>query len=254
MLNSRYRKGFTLIELLVVIAIIAILAAILFPVFSSAKARAKVVTCNSNMKQLGLAMQLYMGDWGSFPDQTSVGIAYGTPDSNGHGSYSDALGTSWIVQFEHRYLDANGNPAGMGKVLRPYVKSLRIFKCPCEWTQKTTWTMSPKEASSYYIKLAFNYNANYYRHPISSSTVLCPTRAAMVYEEGWHSGLYPLLWDADHWSQVVNPPPTYTINCIFLDSHVGKVNIRLASYHQYDTNWYQVGNGWDLSKGARDIQ
>ncbi|MES1227483.1 MAG: prepilin-type N-terminal cleavage/methylation domain-containing protein, partial [Armatimonadota bacterium] len=55
------RKAFTLIELLVVIAIIAILAAILFPVFAQAKEAAKATTCLSNTKQLGTAVQLYLG-------------------------------------------------------------------------------------------------------------------------------------------------------------------------------------------------
>lgn len=56
------RRGFTLIELLVVIAIIAILAAILFPVFAQAKAAAKQTACLSNLKQLGLAVVMYQGD------------------------------------------------------------------------------------------------------------------------------------------------------------------------------------------------
>lgn len=59
---NRSKQGFTLIELLVVIAVIAILAAILFPVFGSAKKRAYQATCNSNMKQIGLAMLMYIQD------------------------------------------------------------------------------------------------------------------------------------------------------------------------------------------------
>lgn len=66
------RKGFTLIELLVVIAIIAVLAAILFPVFAKARRAAQASTCESNMKQIGNAIKMYMTDWeDTFPTNHS---------------------------------------------------------------------------------------------------------------------------------------------------------------------------------------
>jgi len=57
------RRGFTLIELLVVIAIIAILAAILFPVFAQAREKARQTTCASNLHQVGQALLMYTGDY-----------------------------------------------------------------------------------------------------------------------------------------------------------------------------------------------
>src|SRR3990172_7506145 len=60
---ERRKKGFTLIELLVVIAIIAILAAILFPVFSAAREKARQTSCLSNLKEIHLALLIYAGDW-----------------------------------------------------------------------------------------------------------------------------------------------------------------------------------------------
>lgn len=64
MQKIRNGKGFTLIELLVVIAIIAILAAILFPIFASARARARDISCLSNLRQIGIAFRNYNSDWG----------------------------------------------------------------------------------------------------------------------------------------------------------------------------------------------
>src|ERR1051325_9083505 len=60
---GRTKHGFTLIELLVVIAIIAILAAILFPVFAQAREKARAISCLSNIKQLGLAAAMYRQDY-----------------------------------------------------------------------------------------------------------------------------------------------------------------------------------------------
>ena len=60
--------GFTLVELLVVLAILGVLAALLLPVFSAARRSARMVTCVSNLRQIGLALQLYHGDWGRMPN------------------------------------------------------------------------------------------------------------------------------------------------------------------------------------------
>lgn len=92
---SRSKKGFTLIELLVVIAIIAILAAILFPVFAKAREKARQATCQSNLKQIGLAFLSYAQD-----NDESLPMIY-----PGHGVFP-ALATM------------------------PYIKNQQIWKCP----------------------------------------------------------------------------------------------------------------------------
>lgn len=86
------RKGFTLIELLVVIAIIAILAAILFPVFAQAREKARAITCLSNMKQISLAYIMYSQD----------------ADEEGPGGYATAAnGSGWATQ-EFAYVKSTG--------------------------------------------------------------------------------------------------------------------------------------------------
>ncbi len=96
-------SGFTLIELLVVIAIIAILAAILFPVFASAREKARQTTCESNMKQLGLAILQYTQDFDEvFPAGGNSNSLYNGGDPSGN----------WIL------------------TVSPYVKSINTFMCP----------------------------------------------------------------------------------------------------------------------------
>jgi prepilin-type N-terminal cleavage/methylation domain-containing protein len=256
--RKRSKAGFTLIELLVVIAIIAILAAILFPVFARARQRAKDATCKSNMRQLAFAVEQYLSDWnGCFPDQTSVGIRYQNP-------YSNALGGRWIQEFSHRYRDANGQPAGVAKALWPYVKSLAVFKCPLEWKDQKKQQMQgivwlPYDvATSYYFKHALNYYANFYERPIKQSAVAYPSKTCLFYEEAWHyDAANPLLWN--------QPKTTDTkrVNAVFLDCHVGHIDIPYNSSSGYDGNWYYYDDTmtdpsrpqhvWDVSKGARDV-
>jgi len=104
------RRGFTLIELLVVIAIIAILAAILFPVFAKAREAARKTACINNLKQIGIAVMAYTQDY----DET---YPY---DSFGIGGNTAALANPGPA------LDVNHWP---GRV-QPYIKNTKIFQCP----------------------------------------------------------------------------------------------------------------------------
>ena len=98
------RRGFTLIELLVVIAIIAILAAILFPVFARAREKARQTSCLSNLKQIGLALNMYAGDY----DERLPMMYYGHMDSGNYAEYG----------FNFREL------------LVPYIQNEQIWLCP----------------------------------------------------------------------------------------------------------------------------
>ena len=100
-------KGFTLIELLVVIAIIAILAAILFPVFAKAREKARQASCQSNEKQIGLAILQYVQD----NDETYPVM------------FTPGNGAGYVSWTEPVY---------------PYVKSVQVYKCPDQTQTGTT--------------------------------------------------------------------------------------------------------------------
>lgn len=98
-MKRRSLSGFTLIELLVVIAIIAILAAILFPVFAQAREKARQSSCASNMKQMGLAVIQYAQDYDE--------------------SYPNGLQSGWYA-------------ASWAYNVQPYIKSVDVFRCPSD--------------------------------------------------------------------------------------------------------------------------
>src|SRR5947208_17195588 len=81
----KVRRGFTLIELLVVIAIIAILAAILFPVFAQAREKARQASCTSNLKQIGLAFRMYIQDYDERTPQNNPRSTGAFPAGDTHG-------------------------------------------------------------------------------------------------------------------------------------------------------------------------
>ena len=116
------RRAFTLIELLVVIAIIAILAAILFPVFAQAREKARAISCLSNLKQVGIGLMMYTQDY----DETYPIAAWqkvtGT-GSNGRPTYAPTTTATctWAA------------------ILQPYIKSGGIFQCPSD-SRPTTVT------------------------------------------------------------------------------------------------------------------
>jgi len=146
------QRGFTLIELLVVIAIIAILAAILFPVFAQAREQARKTTCLNHAKQIGIGLAMYRQDWdgggpnGGWPITTTGQLNTHSPTSKYH--------EDW--QF----------------TLQPYVKNAQMFRCPSD---KIPYLDRP-------ISYLYNNNLNSGHLPVREAQVENSSDVVVIWE------------------------------------------------------------------------
>ena len=149
-ITRKYPSGFTLIELLVVIAIIAILAAILFPVFAQAREKGRQTVCVSGERQMGLALIQYVQDYdGAFP--------------NGLNYNSIWAGQGWAGQCF------------------PYVRSAALYRCPSDLSVSD----SPSDAA-----VSYAYNINFVNeeyddaipYGVSESELTAPSRSVLLVE------------------------------------------------------------------------
>jgi prepilin-type N-terminal cleavage/methylation domain-containing protein/prepilin-type processing-associated H-X9-DG protein len=186
------RRGFTLIELLVVIAIIAILAAILFPVFAKAREKARQSSCLNNMKQMGTALMTYMQDYDECFFCTG-GYAWDLPTwPNGSTSQGN-----WIVR------------------LYPYVKSIQVFNCP---SAQFAW----KGESTSSIKYGANQEFMNTLPPYSLADVVYPAQT-LAFADSEGSGSYTIF------RAYFNSPPSAPR---WMDNrHNGGANIAFCDGH-----------------------
>jgi prepilin-type N-terminal cleavage/methylation domain-containing protein len=145
-------KGFTLIELLVVIAIIAILAAILFPVFAKAREKARQASCASNLRQLGIAIMMYAQDYAGEDGEKLPCVCLG---EDGSCNVSDAPNVDCPFSYWYTFRP----------VLVPYLSSKSIntcWNCPSAASQNAKYGVNDASTwsrSTYYIcTIGINYN------------------------------------------------------------------------------------------------
>ena len=247
---SRRSRGFTLIELLVVIAIIAILASILFPVFARAREAARSTSCVSNLKQLGVAFQMYTQDYDEsvFPLYFNGAAGVTNPDNQG------AWRWFWVLQ--------------------PYVKNLEIRKCPSDKNDPNGYYNASDPFYGYYVGMfmSYGYNVEYFApnangtpggappsRPISLAAIGSPADTVAFAEStystaggaggadlAFHNGFYRVL-PPSRWTG--SSPLTKTSFGYVWPRHHEKANVLWADGHVKPTSIDRLRDEtlWDLN-------
>lgn len=247
-------RGFTLIELLVVIAIIAILAAILFPVFMNAREKARQTACISNMNQLSKAFRMYLDDSnGQYPLLGNLDVFAKQGENN--------PGGAWIW-FDGRWVDTGGfhynnpnvpwgwkaNPA-KGSIWKYTNRTRNLFVCPSDkHSRLRNWTRYGGFGLSYTVNNNIG-SADYgdtlsSNSPAMESDIVRPTKTVLMADQGDGSltthppvvtamkaaGLPPRTpcYDGNWrwWEHGPSPVHCGGENWVFCDGHVRWLNLR----------------------------
>lgn len=227
--TKKRHSAFTLIELLVVISIIAILASILFPVFARARENARRASCQSNLKQIGLSLQMYIQD---YDGRVPICVDNTTPTP------TDDSGYWWVT-------------------LHKYTKNDQIFVCP-SWRATTTPTglqsfEVPPDANKpflhYGIVGTYMWNETMDGSPemrltgtSSDGTSYGPSQVIAV-SEGFNGSQ---VWKPEHVTPLNNPEDRMRYfhmdgaNVAYADGHVKWLknsNMKRRLWAPYDTAW-----------------
>lgn len=253
------RRGFTLIELLIVIAIVALLAAILFPVFSRARENARRASCASNMQQMGLGIMQYAQDY----DEVMVpGWLDGDCYAGGGHNATNALGCT----NNFKWMD----------LINPYTRSEQIFNDPSAYSTHARYKYTNSSNYGHYVaNVAFkgpdngydtlNSPFSHYREtapgtylrnsPVSLAKFQAPSTTVMVLDSrpGGQQLPYAMTWDTA--AAVVtlrqigadsNDTPSrtwvYTASscCAITERHLGTINVLWADGHVKAVNMDRI--------------
>jgi len=215
-------RGFTLIELLVVIAIIAILAAMLFPVFANSREKARQASCQSNLKQIGLAFEMYKSDFDS-----------------------DYMHCRYDVLLNDPYLPGNQIYYSWAQVIQPYLHNWQILFCPTLKEQDVLGNNNTVRLFSYGRNSGYFNGAKAALYDVDDSGIAQPAQTILLMDSGlcnrpgpayiaWPgSGAAAVDWDAQPLTYAPQDVHNGGCNYLFYDGHVkwGRRNSFSASYY-----------------------
>jgi prepilin-type N-terminal cleavage/methylation domain-containing protein/prepilin-type processing-associated H-X9-DG protein len=240
--RPRQKRGFTLIELLVVIAIIAILAAILFPVFAQAREKARQSTCLSNFKQIGLGVMMYLQDW----DETSpLSRVFPLPGGAACGQK--------VVTWKTATL--------------PYVKNFEVYRCPSNRHNKEGDETKGATSLGYpTFPISYAYNGTVLwtdvskQVPLRAAAVTEPARYIMLVESNSacaDMGIWALQTVSIGWGLTAGffMHPTRFMQVLYLDGHAKSIKFRSTmGKNNDDQQWSFLDWRYpDIDKARNDL-
>ncbi len=207
-------RSFTLIELLVVVAIIAVLVAMLLPALNVAREKARQTVCSSNLRQIGVAMVMYQGEYNDFFVPTHL---------------MDNSSPSWVW----------GSTGWHQLLVNLHLTQWTIYMCPAGWNYNPTWRHSASDPSQTYYQKFINYGYNMFyvggfpdepagypfsRTPARVSDINQPTETIMM-SDAWNVGNNSPFYIA------VNYFSTYSGYGVAWPYHAGSLNVLWADGH-----------------------